>query len=110
MFKHLFPYTSLSSDVVNKLECLCISMEIVFVNAHKHPTIHRTSLGTILLATVRCNIVRIRIVPLIPIVSMQDFDMGLMTGINTLLNLEVMNVLLHVQHRTLTFATDTTLL
>ncbi|MGB6593407.1 MAG: hypothetical protein WBE68_18045, partial [Candidatus Nitrosopolaris sp.] len=27
-FKHLFPYTSLSSDVVNKLECLCISLEI----------------------------------------------------------------------------------
>ncbi|MFZ0515155.1 MAG: hypothetical protein WAM14_26395, partial [Candidatus Nitrosopolaris sp.] len=26
-FKHLFPYTSLSSDVVNKLECLCISLE-----------------------------------------------------------------------------------
>ena len=34
-FKHLFPYTSLSSDVVNKLECLCISLEIVFVDAHE---------------------------------------------------------------------------
>jgi uncharacterized membrane protein (Fun14 family) len=38
-FKHLFPYTGLSSDVVNKLECLCISLEIVFVDAHElcHP-------------------------------------------------------------------------
>ena len=34
-FKHLFSHTSLSSDVVNKLECLCISMEIVFVDAHE---------------------------------------------------------------------------
>jgi hypothetical protein len=25
-FKHLFPHISLSSDVVNKLECLCISL------------------------------------------------------------------------------------
>ena len=34
-FKHLFSHTSLSSDVVNKLECLCISLEIVFVDAHE---------------------------------------------------------------------------
>jgi hypothetical protein len=31
-FKHLFPHTSLSSDVVDKLECLCINLEIVFVH------------------------------------------------------------------------------
>ena len=38
-FKHLFPSISLSSDVVNKLECLCINLEIVFVDAHElcHP-------------------------------------------------------------------------
>jgi hypothetical protein len=38
-FKHLFPSISLSSDVVNKLECLCINPEIVFVDAHElcHP-------------------------------------------------------------------------
>jgi hypothetical protein len=38
-FKHLFPSISLSSDVVNKLECLCINVEILFVDAHElcHP-------------------------------------------------------------------------
>ena len=30
-FKHLFPYTSHSSVVVNKLECLSISLEIVLL-------------------------------------------------------------------------------
>lgn len=38
-FKHLFPSINLSSVVVNKLECLCINLKIVFVDAHElcHP-------------------------------------------------------------------------
>jgi hypothetical protein len=50
-------------------------------------------------------------VPLTPIVSMLDFDMGSMTGINmVIINPGVMNVLLRSHTGTLTSATDTTLL
>src|SRR5438876_12075983 len=44
-FKHLFPSISLSSDVVNKLECLCINLEIVFVDAHERNLIDKVFTG-----------------------------------------------------------------
>ena len=46
---------------------------------------------------------------LIPIVSMRDFDMDSMTGIDmVIVNPEVMNILFHSHIGTLTFVKDTT--